>query len=904
MPAVKEDTIICLVMGPKPKIAKVSFQTACLDLQNINRNNSFLAINSEGTYNIITNVKISSENCNNSNNGLKSDDETTIEAELDLAELTLDEANQQKFKNINILTEHNMISDYQNQAEILEKQVELLDFASNIQASLQLIQPAASIANFIFSFILPSDLVLITNLMQLRLNQINGKLDKLLNNLNLMETSIKSSIAFNTFISTYMDWEYAIRNGAMKLRNIRHQMGLTRDKRRLRNLALDYITYYNSNRLEGKMINLYRVSVTANNPTNRNLFDLFIEHHSCDVTQLSGLMIILKNLMTNAAQQIMTYYYFRGEKARSQSWYENIKVYLFQMRQEFQKRVYFCMRNTIDNAKKEVEQSLGRPTVPLPELLVQFILKKLSVLFPWYAWGVAEFEQILGSSCNSELMRKGTNYFFKKDGQQKRNILVVWQDANQISNCIDINCMKTLVPYLRCDKCNNNHAYASQNVLTKTRCPEALNPRCNRNNIKLTKGLQWDWIAADTDAHSNRCQEPEACNNHGSCFSVPDTSQFVCICYPMYEGKTCDKRIVSNYDILSHLTTLRKEFMVANGVPTIVDVYFELQNGLKASLNEIKDALQYTQNLVKHSEILYQASYIVKLYLDLKQGKVSLVIFGELLEKFLQINSVHYITFRLKGIILGEGIADVKGEDIFNVFKKSYVSKFKNACTKTYSTVVNNLKTNLVYLDEAIGEALLMFKQWQIQKGSSYSLKRLGSFVDEFKARQNSYHSYWKNTSCPSLIVPDLIENFCTEKLSFENMSVQLSCSDHKVPSPSSVQCVRREGQLVWSTIPKCNYQWAVWGSWSACSVTCGPGKRYRTRECMGHETSRCGSASRQEMVCNEKKCCLSKDGNYACSIGQCIRQSQLERDHETTDLSDLWGQMEPLNKCQLTDEI
>ncbi|XP_043569910.1 cephalotoxin-like protein [Chiloscyllium plagiosum] len=323
VPAVTEDTIICLVIGPYPKIAKVSFQTACLDLQNITRNNSFSALNSEGTHNITINVKISSKDCKNSNSWLKSDDETIMETELDLVELTLDEANQQNLNRNKILTEDFMKADFQSQVEILEKQVEIVDFASNIEASLQLIQPAASIANFIFSFIFPSNLILITNLMQLRLSQINSKLDKLLSNLNHMETRIKSSIVGNTFISTYMDWEYAIRNGAVKLRDIRHQMGLTQDKRRQRNLALDYITYYNNNQIEGNIMNLHRVSVTANNPTNRNLFDLFIEHQSCDVTQLSGLMIILKNLMTSAAQQTMTYYYFKGEKTRSKSWYSN-----------------------------------------------------------------------------------------------------------------------------------------------------------------------------------------------------------------------------------------------------------------------------------------------------------------------------------------------------------------------------------------------------------------------------------------------------------------------------------------------------------------------------------------------------------------------------------------------------
>ncbi|XP_067861397.1 SE-cephalotoxin-like [Heptranchias perlo] len=804
-------------------------------------------------------------------------DQVEIETELELVELTLQGANDQMSERMLIVIDGMNTADSFSQEEILQRQLDLLQMAGNVEVALQVVEPAAAIASFIFAIILPSELDLITELVSLRFNQINRKLDKLLNSLTLMETNIKTSIAFNTFLSTYIEWEYAIRNGAEKLRTIRERIGQTQDKRKQRNLALDYITYYNDNQLEGRMLNVYRITVTANNPTNRNLFDLLAEQHSCDVKQLSGLMIILKGLMTSAAQQTLTYYYFKGENARAKGSYEIVKKYLFKMRQEFQKRVYSCKKNTIRNGKKEVEKILEKNVLPYSEVLVQLISQRLTHLYPWYAWGVAEFKKIGESSCISGLGRQGSNYLtITNIGKQKRNILVTWQDINDHLSCIDLSLAKTRVPYLRCDQCNDNHVSASQNILIKKRCPHTLNLQCIKDNLTATVSLHWDWVAVDVEARKDMCGQPQVCNGHGQCYPVPDTNQFMCICHAMYAGETCEREIVFNNVILKHLATLRTEFMAVNGIPSVVDIYFELQNGLKTGLKNINDAITHTQTLVKHSEILYKASYILHLFIDLRQGRKNFDTFGKLLENFLQFNSENYILFRLRGILLGEGIADLKGEDFFNTFKRNYVSKYNNACTQAYSTAVNNLKTNLAYLDEAVGEALLTYKKWGIEKGNKIAITSLETFTQDFSTRQRNFHNYWKKTSCPSLIAPGLIENYCSEKLSYENMKVQLSCSDHKVPSPSSVQCVRKDGKLVWSAIPKCNYQWAMWGSWSSCSVTCGIGIQNRTRGCVNHGTSYCGSMSRQEKTCINKKCCLSKDGNYRCSNGRCIHQSQL----------------------------
>eukprot|EP00062_Callorhinchus_milii_P022809 gi/632980979/ref/XP_007907337.1/ PREDICTED: SE-cephalotoxin-like [Callorhinchus milii] len=692
--------------------------------------------------------------------GSQFDYQVEVETNLDLSELLLEKTNSDISKALKIVNGVLNIGDkitQVSQIELLSKQTKLLKFASGLGNVLSVLNVFGAVASFIFSFLLPSDLEIINK----RFDEVNRKLDSISNKLTQMETSIKTSIAFHTFLTTYIQWEYAIRNGAEKLQAIREEMGKTRDERKQMILALDYVTYYNDNQLEASTLNMYRITVTANSATNRNLFDLFIEEHSCDINELSGLMIILKGLMLSAAQQTLTYHYFKGNDALAKSSHERVINYLFEMRQEFEKRVYYCKEHSIENARKEVEKILTAINTPLPDIVVSVISQRLTRLYPWYAWAVAEFKEIGDKICHSHLERKGSNYFLVQNyGEHQKNIIVAWQDVNEHLSCTDVSHVRTLVPYQRCAKCSDEHVKASEDILTQKRCPDKM--KCQLPHyIKLPV---WDWLGVHVEAQRDLCSQPMACNGHGGCNLIPHTNQFMCICHPMYEGETCEKEITLNNEILSHLSTLRSEFMAANGIPTAVDIYFELQNvakGLQATMGNIVDAITHTQSLVKHSEILYETSYIAELYTDLQQGNKSFNTFGELMEEFLAINSEYYILYRLKGILLGEGIGDLEeGDDFFNTFKKNYVSNHNNPCSKMYATDVGNLKKKLVFLDEAIGEALLMYKQWSIDKGDKSVIVSLDAFSEDFRTRQSKYHAYWNRTSCPSLSVPDLVPSY------------------------------------------------------------------------------------------------------------------------------------------------
>ncbi|XP_048584112.1 hemicentin-1 isoform X2 [Nematostella vectensis] len=52
---------------------------------------------------------------------------------------------------------------------------------------------------------------------------------------------------------------------------------------------------------------------------------------------------------------------------------------------------------------------------------------------------------------------------------------------------------------------------------------------------------------------------------------------------------------------------------------------------------------------------------------------------------------------------------------------------------------------------------------------------------------------------------------------------------------------------------------WGEWTSWSACSVTCGGGQRFRTRVCQT-DGAQCQGKSLDVQVCAESKCALPVD--------------------------------------------
>ena len=176
------------------------------------------------------------------------------------------------------------------------------------------------------------------------------KLDRLDEKLDEMEESIKVNTEFNTFLSAWIKWEYASRNGAKKLSDIRKAMGTKTRRIDQVKLAEEYVEYYENNNLDGNLQNLYRMAALPEEITQRNIFDRFIAEYGCDITKLSELMILIKNIMTSAAQQKLTYYYFKGDGVRTTEGFKDVQTYFFKIRRS----------SSLDNAKKDANKILKK----------------------------------------------------------------------------------------------------------------------------------------------------------------------------------------------------------------------------------------------------------------------------------------------------------------------------------------------------------------------------------------------------------------------------------------------------------------------------------------------------------------------------------------------------------------
>ncbi|ROT67364.1 SE-cephalotoxin [Penaeus vannamei] len=125
--------------------------------------------------------------------------------------------------------------------------------------------------------------------------------------------------------------------------------------------------------------------------------------------------------------------------------------------------------------------------------------------------------------------------------------------------------------------------------------------------------------------------------------------------------------------------------------------------------------------------------------------------------------------------------------------------------------------------------------------------------------RQQGYVRHWEATSCPQLHAEDLVENYCSQSLSYEGLNLTLHCRNNKEPTAASVRCQKESGKLTWSSKPSCEYVWGPWSAWSTCSATCGEGQRSRTRQ------KPSGEIDTQTKQCEEQECCQRRDGKFRC---------------------------------------
>ena len=207
-----------------------------------------------------------------SSSSLDPSEQAQVSTTLDSAQFVINEIAEENKAATKALKDALMISDDAKSAELLIKQTKL----TKVGKALKAVQAASTVASIVFTFFMPSKLDVITSLINERFKEVNAKLDSLDEKIDEMESLIKAKSAFNTFLSAWIKWEYASRNGAKKLSDIRKAMGTKTRKIDQVKLVEEYVNYYENNNLDGNLQNLYRMATLPEGITHRNIFDRFI----------------------------------------------------------------------------------------------------------------------------------------------------------------------------------------------------------------------------------------------------------------------------------------------------------------------------------------------------------------------------------------------------------------------------------------------------------------------------------------------------------------------------------------------------------------------------------------------------------------------------------------------------
>ena len=855
-------------------------------------------------------------------------EQAQVSTALDSAQFVINEIAEENKAATKALKDALKISDDAKSAELLVKQTKLTKYASKVGKALKAVQAASAIASFVFTFFMPSELDVITSLINERFKEVNAKLDRLDEKLDEMETSIKANSAFNTFLSDWIKWEYASRNGAKKLSDIRKAMGTKTRRIDQVKLAEEYVNYYDNNNLDGNLQNLYRMAALPEGITHRNIFDRFIAEYGCDITKLSELTILIKNMMTSAAQQKMSYYYFKGDEKGATEGFKDVQMYFFDIRRAFDGRVWHCKSNAIDNAKKDANKILKKMKGSSQESIVRAIFNELKVTYPWYTWAVAAIKGDYPKMRSLEW--RGSTYFKLEDRSDPDKVKDYYVDTKSFASCLNIKQAKTLLVFKGCDGCNSDYIYSADNILSKKKCGRSILERvvdfpyevahssygfrvsqkdkyisCSECSDRSSEDCAyiydkcvervkqevhpWGFLASAGNKNYDVCEQSDRCNGHGQCKQIPLTKTHQCICEKDYEGEACEKRVDFDDTIEKMMSELRKTFNVVNGVPTAVDVFFSIRSlskKLDVVLQKIKASFAHTNNIIKHSNVIYNVEDIADLYAKLQENQLTFDQFGQKIDAYLHTVTAFEMQNRLRKMILGRGTLDTPGNDIYNSYKREYFSENGAGCSVKYNEDIKSFRDNLAYLDQALGEALLLHQKWLLErKGTTESLrtkikKEAEHIRNIFKTRQTEYNSYWKSYSCGALSVVGT-DISCKDELNFEGMTLTVKCDKQRHSTPSQVTCEKIGNVLKWDSQPKCKFVWGGFGGWGHCSKTCDGGVKYSYRSCLGsNNVNDCirdqGGSNYKTASCETQACCSDQYGKFKCSNGKCIPKRKL----------------------------
>lgn len=680
--------------------------------------------------------------------------------------------------------------------------------------------------------------------------------------LSFMQEELKSHTEFTAWLTTYINWELDIYNGEEQLNKMIDLMVLASDDKERLKIAQDYVNYFEANDIEGKISNVFKVTAYPDKTKLRNLFTVYSTETNCNTYELALLFLNINNVAISAGKQIQVYYFLTvANPVWVDSHMDDFFGKMYGVRRQYEIEVWYCYQGTVNNAKITVEKILSTKTDLTGEALTRTLYETFIQQYPIYNWAVVQYEQIDNVKvCKTKIPSKGEQYFSVEAFGKK--LLVVFKDVNETYYGCDVTELNTLITFEHCKDCSVYSVFASDTMLYEQQCEEVLLDEfkkirqiCNtvhspyivsdKSLLKQIKKDKYSFVAAGKQ-YSDPCQDENICHGQGDCKHIPFTPNHMCICYPYHDGDDCSS--YQTLEIMSNITNITAELRVNfgnyNGIPDVIDVYFEvldLANQLYLMQRDIQESIKFNRLISLYGSVFTDGEFIAISYNKLLSGEISEENFAE----FIQDRDFPFIFNGLEILILGKG--SLLSQDLLTSMKRVLLAENgpEFACTTTYADSISRLMTNLATFDQVITEAYIRLNKWKMEtqnkKDQEQLLGHIQVIANAAMHRQKQYSLHWKDTSCGKLTDDeDIVEKYCDSKHSAEGMSVTLHCRNNKNLTNtvgSSVTCKKENGTLKWTSKPSCVYLWGSWGYWSSCSKSCGKGMQTRKRNKLNGET-------------------------------------------------------------------